>query len=423
MDIRTPDEIKQLNHKPSDLSYEWNWQDMMTQTYMKAVSPRTYDIYEREVHYRNMNALFWFAVGATLVSIGAGMYALIFRYMLSFFWSVGLVAYFFAVYLLIKKKDNWVQKRSTFVFYLAEFVVYVWVLTMNMAIPGDGWRILFLIILLILPQYIIDKLWRVFVFELIWVLIFIGIIFNTIPRNEGLKWTAITLLAFAGSYMVSSFVMGERFENIVNYVNSKLENLDNRDISKEIIQSLTTAIDAKDPYTKGHSKRTALYAVRIAERAGFSEKRQQEVYYMGLLHDIGKIGVPDEVLNKTGRLTPHEYDLIKEHPVIGGDILRHIVSWPELEKGARYHHERYDGKGYPEGLDEDDIPEEARIIAVADAFDAMISVRRYRDAYPIDEVCEELERCKGTQFDPQYVNIMLDLVDEGKVQDILEIAE
>ena len=146
------------------------------------------------------------------------------------------------------------------------------------------------------------------------------------------------------------------------------------------------------------------------------------------LHDIGKISIPDEILLKPGRLTLEEFAIMKEHTTKGCEILEKFKQedsdfYQYCYDICRYHHERYDGKGYPEGLDEDDIPEEARIIAVADAFDAMISVRRYRDAYPIDEVCEELERCKGTQFDPQYVNIMLDLIDEGKVQDILEIAE
>jgi len=183
-------------------------------------------------------------------------------------------------------------------------------------------------------------------------------------------------------------------------------------MSLHVVQTLADAIDAKDAYTKGHSGRVADYSREIARRAGFSEERQEEIYMMGLLHDVGKIGVPDAVINKAGRLTDEEFDKVKTHPGRGAKILKNIEEMPKLFIGARWHHEHFDGSGYPDGLTGDEIPEEARIIAVADAYDAMTSNRSYRGVIPQDVVKGELEKGCGTQFDPQFANIMLGIVDE-----------
>ncbi len=191
---------------------------------------------------------------------------------------------------------------------------------------------------------------------------------------------------------------------------------ENENLFLHVVESLADAIDAKDNYTKGHSGRVAAYSKEIAKRYGYDEKRQEKIFMMGLLHDVGKIGVPDEVINKPGRLTDEEFAKIKKHPGIGGKILDNIREMPELAAGAKWHHERYDGKGYPEGLSGDDIPEEARIIAVADAFDAMTSTRSYRGALPIEEVRREIEKGKGNQFDPKFADIMLEIIDEGEIQ-------
>ena len=142
---------------------------------------------------------------------------------------------------------------------------------------------------------------------------------------------------------------------------------------------------------------------------------------MGLLHDVGKIGVPDAIINKNGRLTDDEFMAIKTHPSVGADILKNITDYPELMTGARYHHERYDGKGYPEGLSGEDIPEVARIIAVADTYDAMTSNRSYRSAMPQDKVRAEIERCSGSQFDPRFAAIMLKMMDEDVGYEMREI--
>lgn len=175
--------------------------------------------------------------------------------------------------------------------------------------------------------------------------------------------------------------------------------------------ALANAIDAKDKYTHGHSTRVAQYSQEIARLAGESEEMIEEIYFSGLLHDVGKIGVPDAIINKDGRLTDEEFDYIKQHPVIGKQILSSIDVSPYLSIGANYHHERYDGRGYPEGLKGDDIPKIARIIAVADAYDAMTSKRSYRDPIPQQKVREEIVKGMGTQFDPEYAKIMLHLID------------
>ena len=175
--------------------------------------------------------------------------------------------------------------------------------------------------------------------------------------------------------------------------------------------ALANAIDAKDKYTHGHSRRVAEYSVKIAKYAEKTEKEINELYFAALLHDVGKIGIKDSIINKEGKLTDEEFAVIKTHPVIGMQILSSISKSPYLSIGAHYHHERYDGRGYPEGLKGEDIPDIARIIAVADAYDAMTSKRSYRDPIPQQLVREEFVKGTGTQFDPNYARIMLHLID------------
>ena len=187
---------------------------------------------------------------------------------------------------------------------------------------------------------------------------------------------------------------------------------ENENLFLHVVECLADAIDAKDNYTKGHSGRVAQYSKEIAERFGYDEKQQEKIFMMGLLHDVGKIGVPDEVINKPGRLSEEEFAKIQKHPAIGGRILGNIKEMPELAAGAKWHHERYDGTGYPEGLAGEDIPEAARIIAVADAYDAMTSNRSYRGVLPQEKVRQEIERGKGSQFDPKFADIMLQMIDD-----------
>ncbi len=176
-------------------------------------------------------------------------------------------------------------------------------------------------------------------------------------------------------------------------------------------EALATAIDAKDKYTHGHSTRVADYSLKIARAIGKSEQECQNVYFAALLHDVGKIGVPDSIINKDQKLTDEEFAQIKLHPVYGNLILSQIRESPYLSMGAQYHHERYDGRGYPEGLKGDAIPEIARIIAVADSYDAMTSKRSYRDPLPQQKVREEIYKGIGTQFDPEFARTMIKLID------------
>ncbi len=192
----------------------------------------------------------------------------------------------------------------------------------------------------------------------------------------------------------------------------------NEEISKMTMQTITTianTIDAKDEYTRGHSRRVSEYAAAIAEHMGLPEREVTDIKAIGLLHDIGKIGIPDAVLNKPSRLTNEEYQLMKNHTVIGAEILKDINIIENLDVGTKYHHERFDGRGYPDGLKGEEIPLIARIIAVADAYDAMTSNRVYRKRLEKEAVLKELRDGRNTQWDEQCVNALLSLISRGKL--------
>lgn len=189
------------------------------------------------------------------------------------------------------------------------------------------------------------------------------------------------------------------------------------DLLVQTVKTLANAVDAKDAYTSGHSTRVARYSKRIAQEAGMTERECEQAYFAGLLHDVGKIGVHDDIINKPDSLTEAEFEQIKLHPILGDSILSGIAQAPYLREGARFHHERYDGTGYPDGLAGETIPKYARIIAVADAFDAMTSRRSYRNPIPRWKVRQELFNGMGTQFDPKYAKIMLQLLDSGECDD------
>ena len=186
-----------------------------------------------------------------------------------------------------------------------------------------------------------------------------------------------------------------------------------RELAQQSLQTLAHTIDAKDRYTNGHSLRVAEYSRELARRMGKSEQEQENIYYIALLHDIGKIGVPDRILNKPGRLTDEERDIIQSHTTIGGEILKDFTALDGIADGAKYHHERYDGKGYSAHLAGKDIPEMARIIGVADTYDAMSSDRVYRNGLPSDVIVEELKKNAGTQFDPDVVPYVLQMIADG----------
>lgn len=184
-------------------------------------------------------------------------------------------------------------------------------------------------------------------------------------------------------------------------------------VTMHSIMSIANTIDAKDKYTSGHSIRVAKCAVAIAKKLGWSEEEQQHLRYVALLHDIGKIGIPDAVLNKPSRLSDEEFDMIKKHPVIGGEILKEIHTIPHVQEGALFHHERYDGKGYPHGLKGRDIPLYGRIVCIADTYDAMSTDRVYRKKISTEQIIAEYERCKGTQFDPNLTSLFVRMLKSG----------
>lgn len=185
-----------------------------------------------------------------------------------------------------------------------------------------------------------------------------------------------------------------------------------KSIVEQSLKTFAKTIDAKDPYTNGHSTRVAAYSRELAKRLGMTEDEQERIYYIALMHDIGKIGVPDSILNKPGKLTDEEMKIIQSHVKVGGEILKDFTALDGIAEGAKYHHERYDGKGYCMGLSEEQIPKVARIIGVADSYDAMASDRCYRKALSEEVIIEELNKHNGTQFDPEVVPHMLAMIAE-----------
>lgn len=186
------------------------------------------------------------------------------------------------------------------------------------------------------------------------------------------------------------------------------------EFTKSIIGAFTNCIDGKDAYTNGHSFRVAQYTTMIAKKLGVTDQSILDKYYnIGLLHDIGKISIPDAILTKPGKLSPEEFNVIKSHAQQGYKILKDVKIQEDIADGAHYHHERFDGTGYPDGLSGKAIPKVARIIAVADAFDAMSSTRSYRKKLPFDYITQEIEKYSGTQFDPEIAQALLDLYHEG----------
>lgn len=185
-------------------------------------------------------------------------------------------------------------------------------------------------------------------------------------------------------------------------------------LSEQSLLAITRAVEAKDLYTKGHSERVAKYSEMIARKMGYSDDDAKTLYIMALMHDVGKIGIPDAIINKPGALTDEEFKIIKSHPVIGADILKEIDAFEKISEIALNHHERVDGKGYPNGLTGNEISDEVAIVSVADAYDAMTSQRSYRDIMEQAEVRAEIKKGIGTQFKKQQAEAMLEIIDADK---------
>lgn len=261
--------------------------------------------------------------------------------------------------------------------------------------------------------FLLPALAEVFFIYRSWVILYLSkrypqISLNDIPANMILTVFAYILVAFIFVCMTALL------RNIQDEQNITIETEKNNILTTDMIKALVKTIDAKDPYTNGHSIRVAKYTKMLASRIYTDPLKLHKIYSIALLHDIGKIGIPDTIITKPGCLTDDEYKSIKEHTLMGEKILSEITSVPELIYGAKYHHERYDGKGYPCGLKGEEIPEVAAIIAVADAYDAMTSNRSYRKILPQDVVRNEIEKGLWTQFHPKWGKIMLELIDADR---------
>ena len=225
----------------------------------------------------------------------------------------------------------------------------------------------------------------------------------------GLLYGADKIKAGSGLSTVDSKLCASLGSSLSIYLKNVMLYEDMHSMFLGTLHALSTTIDAKDSYTHGHSERVALIARQLAEAAGLSAQTVERVYLSGLVHDVGKIGVPEAVLTKPGRLTDEEYELVKKHPEIGARILEGIRQMQDLIPGVLHHHESWDGRGYPHGLAGRDIPLFGRIIGLADAFDAMSSDRTYRHAMPMHKVLDEVRRCSGKQFDPDLVDVFVGL--------------
>ncbi|MCI6561027.1 MAG: HD-GYP domain-containing protein [Ruminococcus sp.] len=219
----------------------------------------------------------------------------------------------------------------------------------------------------------------------------------------------ITVLVSRRTVLNEALLQAEKVKYIdeLNTKNKELELLAN-----ETFEAIAKAVDVNDPYTAGHSRRVARYSRKIAECMGYSDEELEEIYCAGLIHDVGKLGIDNRIINKPGKLSEEEYSEIKKHPLMGYEILKKISIRGNFAYGAKWHHERMDGKGYPDGLLGDNIPKISKIIAVADAYDAMTSKRAYRDIMPQEKVREQIAKGAGTQFDAEIAAIMLDLIDK-----------
>lgn len=243
--------------------------------------------------------------------------------------------------------------------------------------------------------------------------------FNTISINivkakkfyeQAWFWVLISFLTLLLIAFVNILIIH------IKNVKSRQRESELKAITLESIEAIARTIDAKDSYTNGHSIRVGRYSRIIGEALGISGDELENLYYIALLHDIGKISIELNILNKPGKLTDEEFEKIKSHTTAGGKILKGISTIPHIVEGAMYHHERYDGKGYPEGLAGENIPYIARIICCADCYDAMATRRTYKEPYSKEKIISEFERCKGTQFDPHMADVVVELIKNNKLK-------
>lgn len=228
------------------------------------------------------------------------------------------------------------------------------------------------------------------------------------------------IVGIAAVFLIACIIIGLRMTISSNKANEleilKEQQVRDKQLIREIIESFATVIDMKDSYTQGHSSRVAKYTAMLAKELGYDEETVEQYYNIALMHDIGKIGIPDQVLNKPGKLTDEEYDVIKSHTKRGYEVLKSISLMPDVVVGAEAHHERPDGKGYPNGLKDNEIPRVAQLIAVADTFDAMYSDRPYRKRMNFDKAVSIIKEASGTQLTSDVVDAFLRLAEKGELR-------
>lgn len=233
------------------------------------------------------------------------------------------------------------------------------------------------------------------------------------PTKQSWFWIIIGLIVVWIIWFIIQISIRVKMKKLLEQ--QRLQKLHDEEMVEQTMQLIINLIESKDTNTKGHSLRVAELSKQIATKMGFSEDEAKSVYYVGLLHDCGKIYIPDSILKNPGKLSDEEYETMKKHTVYGADILKDFTSIKDIDVGAKYHHERYDGKGYPSGKKGEDIPQIARIIGVADALDAMNSNRCYRDKLPSEIIMRELVNNREKQFDPVVLDALLALIEEGTI--------
>jgi len=257
-----------------------------------------------------------------------------------------------------------------------------------------------------------------------------------VDPNEAKRWKRDVLEAYLGVTLKRLFSTGpEAFEEIHQRLRQFTESLPSTEIDGgngdspqalpqsilDTVTSLAYAVDAKDQYTQGHSQKVSAYAALLAEALGMTESEVEEIRLGAVLHDVGKVGIPEAILNKSGPLNPEEWETMKQHVNYGGKILEPLLPLARVRQMVLHHHEFFDGSGYPSGVSGENIPLGARIITIADSYDTITSDRSYKKGRPAQEALSELERCVNAQFDPRLVEVFVKAMRQ-QPNPIIEVA-
>ncbi|MBM7664536.1 putative nucleotidyltransferase with HDIG domain [Solibacillus kalamii] len=344
-----------------------------------------------EIFYYNLFPAFpWNNVGANSRVVYDFMYA---KYII----IIALIP--FSIYLIKKGKVELV-KYIVFFGYFSTNLISDILYYKDSALPYTSGNMVELVIILFSPIFVNKKFTYYITGGLILKYILVGLFIQ-----DPLVLFPISIMA------VLSFISFLLLHRFLNYIKALKYSYDEQ--LEGVVKGVIAILELKDPYTRGHSERVAAYAMNMAEATGkFKPSELNNFYYACLLHDIGKVNIPDAILTKSGRLTDDEYDIIKTHPVVGAEAIRDVDGIADNIEVIYHHHERWDGKGYPDGLTGEDIPFLARITAVADAFDAMTSSRSYRPALQIEEAHQRIIDGQGSQFDPQLIEIFKQIYPE-----------